>query len=128
MPSHGYIATWLAVTHVGASPIPCEPDPQTYNLDPARIEALVTPRTKAVLPIHLYGQTADMEAINVVARRHGLFVLEDAAQSHGALCHGRAAGSLGHAAGISFYPSNNLGAGRQTPAPPELRLQGPLPE
>ena len=110
VPSNGYIATWLAVTHVGATPIPCEPDPRTFNLDPARIEALVTPRTKAVLPIHLYGQTADMVAINAVAERHGLFVLEDAAQSHGALCHGRASGTLGHAAGHSFYPSKNLGA------------------
>lgn len=110
VPSHGYIATWLAVTHAGARPVPCEPDPRTYNLDPNRIEALLTPGTKAVLPIHLYGQTADMEAINAVARRHGLFVLEDAAQSHGALCRGRAAGALGHAAGISFYPSKNLGA------------------
>ena len=110
VPSHGYIATWLAVTHVGARPVPCEPDPQTYNLDPNHIEALITPRTKAILPIHLYGQTADMTAINAVAARRGLFVLEDAAQSHGALCHGRAAGSLGHAAGVSFYPSKNLGA------------------
>ncbi|MDP3071577.1 MAG: DegT/DnrJ/EryC1/StrS family aminotransferase [Opitutaceae bacterium] len=110
VPSHGYIATWLAVTHVGARPIPCEPDPQTYNLDPAQIEPLITKRTKAILPIHLYGQTADMTAINAIAARHGLFVLEDAAQSHGALCHGRAAGALGHAAGVSFYPSKNLGA------------------
>lgn len=110
VPSHGYIATWLAVTHVGARPVPCEPDPQTYNLDPNRIEDLITPRTKAILPIHLYGQTADMTAINAGAARRGLFVLEDAAQSHGALCHGRAAGSLGHAAGVSFYPSKNLGA------------------
>ncbi len=110
VPSHGYIATWLAVTHVGARPVPCEPDPLTYNLDPARIEELITPRTRAVLPIHLYGQTADMAGINAVAERHGLFVLEDAAQSHGALCHGRASGALGHAAGVSFYPSKNLGA------------------
>jgi dTDP-4-amino-4,6-dideoxygalactose transaminase len=110
VPSHGYIATWLAVTHVGATPVPCEPNPQTYNLDPERIAPLLTPRTKVILPIHLYGQTADMTAINAVARNHGLFVLEDAAQSHGARCHGRAAGSLGHAAGISFYPSKNLGA------------------
>src|SRR3954466_4397120 len=78
VPSHGYIATWLAVTHVGAKPVPCEPDPVTYNLDPARVEALVTKRTKVILPIHLYGQTADMTAINAVAAPHGLFVLEDA--------------------------------------------------
>jgi dTDP-4-amino-4,6-dideoxygalactose transaminase len=110
VPSHGYIATWLAVTHVGATPVPCEPVPATYNLDPTRIEERVTSRTKVILPIHLYGQTADMEAINALARRRGLFVLEDAAQSHGALCHGRAAGGLGDAAGVSFYPSKNLGA------------------
>jgi dTDP-4-amino-4,6-dideoxygalactose transaminase len=110
VPSHGYIATWLAVTHVGARPVPCEPDPLTYNLDPTRLAALLTPRTRAILPIHLYGQTADMAALNPIAARHGLFVLEDAAQSHGALCHGRAAGALGGAAGVSFYPSKNLGA------------------
>ncbi len=110
VPSNGYIATWLAVTHVGATPIPCEPDPLTYNLDPARIASLVTPRTKAILPINLYGQPADYDAIHAIAARHKLFVLEDAAQSHGARCHGRAAGSLGHAAGVSFYPSKNLGA------------------
>lgn len=110
VPSHGYIATWLAVTHAGARPIPCEPDLRTYNLDPARLAASITPRTKAVLPIHLYGQAADMTAINAVAKQHGLFVLEDAAQSHGACCAGRQAGALGNAAGISFYPSKNLGA------------------
>ena len=111
VPSHGYIATWLAVTHVGATPVPCEPDPVTYNIDPAQIERLITPQTKAILPIHLYGQTADMNAINAIAARHaGLLVLEDAAQSHGARCHGREAGALGHAAGVSFYPSKNLGA------------------
>ncbi|MBI5689446.1 MAG: DegT/DnrJ/EryC1/StrS family aminotransferase [Verrucomicrobia bacterium] len=110
VPSNGYIATWLAVTHVGARPVPCEPDPRTYNLDPDRLEAALTPRTRVILPIHLYGQTADMDAIQAVARRHGLFVLEDAAQSHGALYRGRPAGSLGGAAGVSFYPSKNLGA------------------
>src|SRR5687767_12110059 len=110
VPSHGYIATWLAVTHVGAKPVPCEPDPDTYNLDPARISAFITAQTKVILPIHLYGQTADMKSINAVADRHGLFVLEDAAQSHGAQCGGRAAGALGGAAGVSFYPSKNLGA------------------
>jgi len=110
VPSHGYIATWLAVTHTGARPVPCEPDPNTYNLDPDRLEACLSSRTRAILPIHLYGQTADMERINAIAAQRGLFVLEDAAQSHGARCHGRAAGSLGHAAGVSFYPSKNLGA------------------
>ena len=77
VPAHGYIATWLAVTHVGARPIPCEPDPLTYNLDPARLAALLTPRTKAILPIHLYGQPADLPAINALAAHHGLFVLEE---------------------------------------------------
>ena len=110
VPSHGYIATWLAVTHSGARPIPCEPDPRTYNLDPDRLSECLSPRTRAILPIHLYGQTADMERINAFAEQHGLFVLEDAAQSHGARCRGRAAGALGHAAGVSFYPSKNLGA------------------
>jgi dTDP-4-amino-4,6-dideoxygalactose transaminase len=110
VPSHGYIATWLAVTHTGAQPVPCEPDRQTYNLDPTRLADIITPRTKVILPIHLYGQTADMEAINAVAAERGIFVLEDAAQSHGARCRGRAAGALGYAAGISFYPSKNLGA------------------
>jgi dTDP-4-amino-4,6-dideoxygalactose transaminase len=110
VPAHGYIATWLAVTHAGARPVPCECEERTYNLDPARLPALLTPRTKAILPIHLYGQTADMTAINAFAAQHGLFVLEDGAQSHGARCHGRASGNLGHAAGISFYPSKNLGA------------------
>jgi dTDP-4-amino-4,6-dideoxygalactose transaminase len=110
VPSHGYIATWLAVTHVGARPVPCEPDPLTYNLDPARLAALITPRTKVILPIHLYGQTADLTAINAIAAQHNLFVLEDAAQSHGARSNGQQAGALGHAAGVSFYPSKNLGA------------------
>jgi dTDP-3-amino-3,4,6-trideoxy-alpha-D-glucose transaminase len=110
VPAHGYIATYLAVTHTGATPVPCEPDPATWNLDPQRIEALITPRTRAILPIHLYGQTADMTAINAIAQAHGLRVLEDAAQSHGARCHDRAAGALGDAAGVSFYPSKNLGA------------------
>ncbi len=120
VPSNGYIATWLAVTHVGARPIPCEPDIRTYNLDPARLAEVLTTRTKVILPIHLYGQPADMQAIHAFARTHGLFVLEDAAQSHGARCRlsdtGRSseamrqAGALGHAAGVSFYPSKNLGA------------------
>jgi dTDP-4-amino-4,6-dideoxygalactose transaminase len=110
VPSHGYIATYLAVTHAGARPVPCEPDPATYNLDSKNLAALITSKTKAILPIHLYGQPADMEAINVVAAQHSLFVLEDAAQSHGARYRGKEAGSLGHAAGVSFYPSKNLGA------------------
>lgn len=110
VPSHGYIATWLAVTHVGARPVPCEPDPLTYNLDPNRLASLITLRTKAILPIHLYGQPANTAAINTIAARHDVFVLEDAAQSHGARAYGRQAGALGDAAGVSFYPSKNLGA------------------
>jgi dTDP-4-amino-4,6-dideoxygalactose transaminase len=110
VPAHGYIATFLAVTHAGARPVPCECDPQTYNLDPTRLEAAITARTKAIVPIHLYGQPADMDAINAVARPRGIFVLEDAAQSHGAKHRDREAGALGDAAAISFYPSKNLGA------------------
>jgi dTDP-3-amino-3,4,6-trideoxy-alpha-D-glucose transaminase len=110
VPANGYIAAWLAVTHVGAKPVPCEPVAATYNLDPAQAARLITARTKAILPIHLYGQTADMPALRALAAAHQLFVLEDGAQSHGATCHGRPSGSLGDAAGISFYPSKNLGA------------------
>ncbi len=110
VPSNTYIATWLSVTQAGATPVPVEPDPRTYNLDPDRIEAAITPRTRAILPVHLYGQTADMDAINAVAARHGLVVLEDAAQGHGAECRGRRAGALGDAAAWSFYPGKNLGA------------------
>src|SRR4051812_4070290 len=94
VPSHGYIATYLAVTHTGARPVPCEPDPQTYNLDPQQLTALITPRTKVILPIHLYGQCADIEAISALAAKHKIFVLEDAAQSHGATAFGRQAGAL----------------------------------
>ena len=110
VPSNGYIATWLAASQVGATIVPCEPDPRTYNLDPSRLAALVSPRTKVILPIHLYGQAADIEAINLVARPRGIKVLEDGAQSHGARQGGRQCGNLGDAAGISFYPSKNLGA------------------
>jgi dTDP-4-amino-4,6-dideoxygalactose transaminase len=110
VPSHGYIATWLAASHAGATVVPCEPDPQTYNLDPSRLSELITTRTKVILPIHLYGQCADMDAINAVARPRGIKVLEDGAQSHGATQRGRQSGNLGDAAGISFYPSKNLGA------------------
>jgi dTDP-4-amino-4,6-dideoxygalactose transaminase len=87
-----------------------EPDPRTYNLDPARIEAAITPRTKAIMPVHLYGQPADMDAINAIARKHGLKVIEDSAQAQGARYCGRRTGGLGDAAGHSFYPGKNLGA------------------
>ena len=85
VPSHTFIATWLAVSYAGATPVPVEPDPQTCNLDPNRIEAAITPRTRAIMPVHLYGQPADMDPINELARQRGLKVIEDAAQAHGAL-------------------------------------------
>lgn len=110
VPSNTFIATWLAVTHCGATPVPVEPDPATHLLDAARLEAAITPRTKAIVPVHLYGQTADMAAIRAVAQRHGLKVLEDAAQAHAASDQGQRAGSLGDAAAFSFYPGKNLGA------------------
>ena len=110
VPSNTYIATWLAVNYAGASPVPVEPDPRTYNLDPARIECAITPRTKVILPVHLYGQPADMDPILEIARRHGLRILEDAAQAHGARYKGRMVGTSGDAACWSFYPGKNLGA------------------
>lgn len=110
VPANTYIATWLAVSYAGARPVPVEPLPGTCNLDPERIESAITPHTKAILVVHLYGQPADMDPICVVARRHGLKVIEDAAQAHGARYRGRRTGSLGDAAGFSFYPGKNLGA------------------
>ena len=110
VPSNTYIATWLAVSYAGATPIPVEPDPETFNLDASRIESHITPRTRAILPVHLYGQPADMDEINVLAAKYGLKVLEDAAQAHGARYKGRRVGALGDAAGFSFYPGKNLGA------------------
>jgi dTDP-4-amino-4,6-dideoxygalactose transaminase len=110
VPANTYIATWLAVSYAGATPVPVEPDPHTWNLDPDRIESAITPRTRAILPVHLYGQPADMEPIHDIARRHGLKVIEDAAQAHAATYGERRAGALGDAAGWSFYPGKNLGA------------------
>jgi dTDP-3-amino-3,4,6-trideoxy-alpha-D-glucose transaminase len=110
VPAHTFVATWLAVTHVGARPVPVEPLAGTYNLDPRAVEAAVTPRTRAVVPVHLYGHPADMDGVLEVARRHGLAVLEDAAQAHGARWRGRRAGTFGDAAAFSFYPAKNLGA------------------
>ncbi|MET0624602.1 MAG: DegT/DnrJ/EryC1/StrS family aminotransferase [Pyrinomonadaceae bacterium] len=110
VPSNTYIATWLAVSCAGATPVPVEPDERTHNLDPARVEEAVTPRTKVVMPVHLYGQAADMDAINEVAARRNLRVVEDAAQAHGARYKGRRAGALADAAGFSLYPGKNLGA------------------
>ncbi len=110
VPANTYIATWLAVSYAGATPVPVEPDPTTYNLDPARIEAAITARTRAVLPVHLYGQPADMDPILDIARRHNLKVIEDAAQAHGARYKGQRVGTLSDVAGWSFYPGKNLGA------------------
>jgi dTDP-4-amino-4,6-dideoxygalactose transaminase len=110
VPSHTFIATWLAVSQVGATPVPVEPDPRTYNLDPAAVEAAITGRTKAIMPVHLYGQPADVDPMLDLARRSGLKVIEDAAQAHGARYKGRRAGGLGDAAAFSFYPGKNLGA------------------
>jgi len=110
VPSNTFVATWLAVSYAGATPVPVEPDPQTFNLDPARLEDAITPRTRALLPVHLYGQPADMDAIREVAERRGVRVVEDAAQAQGARYRGRRAGALAAAAGFSFYPGKNLGA------------------
>jgi dTDP-4-amino-4,6-dideoxygalactose transaminase len=110
VPSNTYIATWLAVTQAGATPVPVEPNERTFNLDPERIEAAITERTAAIIPVHLYGQSADMDPICTIARRHGLRVLDDAAQAHGACYRGRPIGALGDATAWSFYPSKNLGA------------------
>ena len=110
VPTNTFIATWLAVSYAGATPVPVEPDPKTFNLDPNRIEAAITPKTKAIMPVHLYGQPADMDPIISIARKHGLKVVEDNAQAQGARYKGRRTGSLGDAAGNSFYPGKNLGA------------------
>ncbi len=110
VPSNTYIATWLAVTYAGATPVPVEPDVRTFNIDPALIEAAVTSRTKGIMPVHLYGQPADMDPIMRIAEKHGLKVIEDNAQAQGARYRGRRTGSLGHAAAHSFYPGKNLGA------------------
>jgi dTDP-4-amino-4,6-dideoxygalactose transaminase len=124
VPSNTYIATWLAASYAGATLIPVEPDERTYNIDPALVEAAITPRTRAVIAVHLYGQPADMDAINTIARKHNLKVIEDAAQAHGARYKGRRVGTLGDAAGFSFYPGKNLGAigdgGAVTTNDPEL--------
>jgi dTDP-4-amino-4,6-dideoxygalactose transaminase len=110
VPSNTFVATFLAVTRCGAIPVPAEPREDTFNIDPAAVEAAITPRTAAIIPVHLYGQTADMDPINAIARKRGLTVIEDAAQAHGARYRGRAAGSLAHGAATSFYPVKNLGA------------------
>ncbi len=110
LPSNTYIATVLAVTHVGATPVFVEPRIETYNLNPELIEPAVTKRTKAIMPVHLYGQACEMDAIMAIAEAYQLKVVEDNAQAHGAMWQGKRTGSFGHANGTSFYPGKNLGA------------------
>jgi dTDP-4-amino-4,6-dideoxygalactose transaminase len=110
VPSNTYIASWLAVSQAGAIPVPVEPVLDTSNLDPDLVEAAITSRTRAIMPVHLYGQPAETAPLMEIARRRGLKVVEDAAQAHGAAQRGVRAGALGHAAAWSFYPGKNLGA------------------
>lgn len=110
VPSNTFIATWLAVSECGATPVAVEPDIATHNIDPELIASAISQRTRAIIPVHLYGQPADMDPINALAARHGLIVIEDAAQAQGARYKGRRAGSLSDAAATSFYPGKNLGA------------------
>lgn len=110
VPSNTFIATVLAVTKTGAAPVFVEPDIRTFNMNPDKMEEKITKRTKAVIPVHLYGQACDMDRILHIARKHGLYVIEDCAQAHGALYKGRRAGAFGDIAGFSFYPGKNLGA------------------
>lgn len=110
VPSSTYIATWLAATACGAKPVPVEPHIRTANLDPERVAAAITPRTKAIIPVHLYGQASDMDPLMELGRRHGIKVLEDVAQAQGARYKGRRAGGLADAGAFSFFPSKNLGA------------------
>lgn len=110
VPSNTYIATALAVTYVGATPVFVEPDIMTFNINPMLIEAAITEKTKAIMPVHLYGQACDMDPIMEIARKHNLYVVEDCAQAHGATYKGKVVGSFGDAAGFSFYPGKNLGA------------------
>jgi dTDP-4-amino-4,6-dideoxygalactose transaminase len=110
VPGHTFVATWLAVTAVGARPVPVDIDPATYTLDPALIEKAITARTRVVIPVHLYGQPAEMEQLAEVARRYGLLILEDAAQAHGARYGDRRIGSMRNTVAWSFYPGKNLGA------------------
>ena len=110
VPSNTYIATWLAISQCGATPVPVEPDEQTYNINPALIESAITSRTKVILPVHLYGQSADMDPVLEIARGYNLRVLEDGAQAHGARYKGKRLGAHGDAVAWSFYPGKNLGA------------------
>ena len=108
--ANAYIAAILAITHAGLTPVLVEPDNETFNLDPTGIEAVITPKTRVILCVHLYGRCSNMTAINAIAEKHQLLVLEDAAQAHGAMHNSKRAGNLSHAAGFSFYPTKNLGA------------------
>jgi dTDP-4-amino-4,6-dideoxygalactose transaminase len=110
VPSNTYIATWLAVTAVGAKVVPVEPTPAGPNIDPERIAVAITSRTRAIMPVHLYGEPADMDTIMALAEKHGLKVIEDVAQAQGARVRGRRTGSLGHAGAHSFFPTKNIGA------------------
>lgn len=110
VPSNTFIATALAVSYVGATPVFVEPDIRTFNIDPTKIESAITNKTKAIMPVHLYGQSCDMDLIMKIAQKHDLFVIEDCAQAHGAKYRGKVIGSFGDAAGFSFYPGKNLGA------------------
>jgi len=110
VPSNTYIATWLSISQTGATLIPVEPNEETHNIDPAKIEEKITDRTKAILPVHLYGQPADMDEISKIANKFGLKILEDSAQAHGVSYKGKKTGNLGDAAGFSFYPTKNLAA------------------
>ncbi len=110
VPSNTYIASWLAVSYVGATPIPVEPNPTTYNMNPINIERAITAKTKAIMPVHLYGQCCEMEAIMKIAQQHNLYVVEDNAQAQGATYLDKKTGSFGHINATSFYPGKNLGA------------------
>jgi dTDP-4-amino-4,6-dideoxygalactose transaminase len=124
VPSHTFIATWLAVSYAGGVPVPVECDPETFNIAPELIEPAITPRTRAIIPVHLYGQPADMDPILNIARKHGVKVIEDNAQAQGARYKGKRTGALGDAAATSFYPAKNLGsfgdAGAVTTNDPDL--------
>jgi dTDP-4-amino-4,6-dideoxygalactose transaminase len=110
VPGNTFIASFLAITENRLVPVPVEPDPATFNVDPAAVEAAIGPRTRAIMAVHLYGQLADMPALTALARRHNLLLIEDAAQAHGAMSDGRKAGAFGDAAAFSFFPAKNLGA------------------
>lgn len=110
VPSNTYIASVLAISYAGATPVLVEPDIDTFNIDPHLIESAITGKTKAIMPVHLYGQACDMDPVMKIADKYGLFVIEDCAQAHGATYKGKKVGTFGNAAGFSFYPGKNLGA------------------